>query len=615
MDYKKSADKILKDVGGTKNIDYVTHCMTRLRFGLKDESKAKGKEIEKIDGVKGVMSQGGQYQVIIGGEVAKVFNQLPADLKEDEPIQKNPMKNKKTVKYIFKNILEYVSRSLTQAFGVIIGTGMIKLFIVILDLIGVQHNSTYNLLTIIGDTGFYFLPLVLAYTAAKNLKIDPALSIIVSAFLIHPDLISMLSKGSINFLGLPVYNTGYSSSIIPPLLATWVLSIVIPLVDKYTPNWSKTILNPMLSLLITMPIVLVVFAPIGAIIGKGLSIFTATITNYVPWLTMGLISALLPLLVITGLHHAFDSIALNGFATVGYDSLFLPMMLAMNFAVTGAVLASAFKTNDKKKESLAYSSAISSGLAGITEPGLFGVLLKNKKALRATMIGSGIGGAFVGLFHIKMFAIVSPGIISIVSFLSDKFPINIVYAIIVAIISFVSAFTIAWVIVPSEKNSNKEIVKIKDQEILSPIKGTLVPLDSVKDATFANKLLGDGIAIEPADGNVYSPVDGTIQVMYKTGHAIGLLSDSGDEILIHIGLDTVKLDGKGFKKIAKQGDHVKAGQLLLKFDIPFIKKQGYDLTTPIVITNLDVSGKYIKKDNRRTKINSNVPILSIQGGN
>ncbi len=616
MDYKKSADKILKDVGGTKNVDYVTHCMTRLRFGLKDESKAKGKEIEKIDGVKGVMSQSGQYQVIIGSDVTNVFAALPDSIKDGDSVEsESKPKEKLTPKVIFKNILDYLSSSITAALGVIIGSGMIKLLLVILDLIGVQHNSTYNLLTILGDTGFYFLPLVLAYTAAKKLKTDPALSIVVSAFLIHPNLISMLAKGDVTFLKVPVYSTTYASSIIPPLLATWLLSLIIPLVDKFTPNWSKTILNPMLSLLITVPIVLVIFAPIGAIIGQGLSIITTTMTNYVPWLTMGIVAAFLPLLVIAGLHHAFDPIYLSSFAKVGYDPLFLPMMLAMNFSITAAVLVVGIKSKDSKKESLAYSSAVSAGLAGITEPGLFGVLLKNKKALRSAMLGSGVGGVLVGLLHLKIFAAVSPGVIAMVSFVSKKYPANIIYALIVAVVSFIAAFIFTWLAYKEETEDNGNSIKLNNHSVLAPIEGKVIPLEQVKDATFADKLLGDGIAIEPSEGKVYSPVDGTVQVMYKTGHAIGLLSDSGDEILIHIGLDTVKLEGKGFEKIAKQGEHVKAGQLLLKFDMPFIQKQGYDLTTPIVVTNLDSTGKKIVENNKSQEIGSSMPIFDIQGGN
>ena len=616
MDYKKSADEILKNIGGEKNIDYATHCMTRLRFGLKDESKANGKRIEQIDGVKGVMSHSGQYQVIIGSDVTSVFSELPDSVKDSDSSQvETKPKEKLTPKVIFNNVIDYLSSSITAALGVIIGSGMVKLLLVILDLIGVQHGSTYNLLTIIGDVGFYFLPIVLAYTAAKKLKIDPALSIVVSAFLIHPNLISMLAKGNVTFLKVPVYSTTYASSIIPPLLATWVLSLIIPLIDKITPSWSKTILNPMLSLLITIPIVLVIFAPIGAIIGQGLSIITTTMTNYVPWLTMGIVAAFLPLLVIAGLHHAFDPIYLSSFAKVGYDPLFLPMMLAMNFSMTAAILVVGIKSKDKKKESLAYSSAISAGLAGITEPGLFGVLLKNKKALRSAMLGSGIGGVLVGLLHLKIFAPVSPSVIAMISFLSKKYPANIVYALIIAIVSFISAFVFTWLSYREEAENDKNSIKLNNQSVLAPIKGKVIPLEQVKDATFADKLLGDGIAIEPSEGKVYSPVEGTVQVMYKTGHAIGLLSDTGNEILIHIGLDTVKLEGKGFEKIAKQGDHVRAGQLLLKFDMSFIEAQGYDLTTPVVVTNLDSTGKKLVENNVQQDIGSSMPIFDIQGGN
>lgn len=604
MDYKNAANKIYKLVGGKENINYVTHCMTRLRFGLKDDKVAKTDEIKQIDGVKGVMIQGGQYQIIIGSDVGDLYKELPAGIKDDAQPVTDDTNKKLTIKDIGNNILGYISASVTGALSVIIGCGMLKLLLVILDLFKVQHGFTYNIITIMGNAGFYFLPAVLAYTSAKKLRVNPAMAIAVSTFLIDPDLIKLLAQGNVTFLKLPVYSTTYASSIIPPLLATWALSIVSKLVDKITPKWSKAILDPMLTLLITIPLVLVVFGPIGAIIGQDLSIFASAITKYVPWLTMGIVAAFLPLLVLAGIHHAFDPIYINSFAKVGYDAWFLPMMLAMNFSITASTLVVALKTKEEKTKSIAYSSAVSAGLAGITEPGLFGVLLTNKRALISSMIGSGIGGALVGLFHVKIFAAVSPGAISMISFFSNKFPQNLMFAIIVAIVSFVSSFAITWFSYSSKQTK-------VDNSINSPIKGELIPLSEVKDATFADKLLGDGFAVKPIEGKVYSPVDGTVEVMYKTGHAIGLKSNSGQEILIHVGLDTVKLNGKGFSPKVKQDTAVKKGQLLLTFDLEGIKKQGYDLTTPVIITSMGDAKSMEKLKSTGVEISHNTPIIKL----
>lgn len=592
MDYKPLAKDILNKVGGESNVKNVTHCMTRLRFELKDENLAKKAELEDIGLVKGIMQQSGQYQIIIGSEVANVYQALPESIKNENPDDSNlneSLKTNHSIKQIFNRILDYLSASITGAIGVIIGSGMIKLLLVILDLFSVHHGTTYNILSIIGDTGFYFLPLILAYTSAKKLKVDPAISIVVSAFLIHPQLIELLTKSNVTFLGIPVYSTNYAAGIIPPLLATWLLSIVFRMVDKITPNWSKAILNNMLALLITIPLVLLFFAPLGSIIGTGLSTITNLITQYVPWLTMGITAAFLPLLVIAGIHHAFDPLYISSFAKVGYDALFLPMMLAMNFAITASLIVVGLKSKAKKDESIAFSSAISSGLAGITEPGLFGVLLKRKRALAGTMIGSGFGGSVVGLLHVKIFAAVSPGMIAMISFISKKYPNNIIMAIIAAIVSFIVSFVATWLLERNsfDTESNKASKEKHSFNIHQPIKGKKIPLSKVNDATFSEKILGDGAAIIPEEGKVLAPVNGTIQVMYQTGHAIGIKSDGGLEILIHIGLDTVKLGGKGFNPKVSQGQHVKIGDELLDFDLNWVKAQGFDLITPVIITNLN----------------------------
>ncbi|MGN7942083.1 beta-glucoside-specific PTS transporter subunit IIABC [Virgibacillus sp. 6R] len=600
MNYKKVAEEITNAIG-EENFEHATHCMSRLRLVLRDESKVDDASVENIEGVKGVMKQGGQYQIIIGGEVANVFNALPKAIRStsgEEESNKEP--KKKDVRGYLNSIFDYISGSLVAALPAIIGCGMVKLVLVILGMVGLDGTPTYNVLNIIADAGFYFLPVIIAFTAAKKLNTDIVLSMVVSAVLIHPMLIEAMAGDGLSFLGIPIYSTSYTSAVIPPLFAAWVLSLVLPLVDKLTPGWSKAIFKPLLALIITVPIVLIIFAPLGAIIGVGLTEITEIAQKFSPWLTMAILSALMPLLIITGMHHAFDPIMFTNFAGPGFDGLFLPLMLATNFALGAACLAVGVKTKNKNFKSVAISSAISASMAGITEPGLFGVLLRLKKPLFAAMIGSGVAGVFVGIFNIKSYALASPGIISMIQFISPEQTSNLMNAIIVAVIasvvSFIAVFVLGFKDLADKKVNNNEISLNSDgDKLLSPMEGVIVPIDKVKDATFAKKLLGDGIAIIPSVGKVYSPVDGKIQVMFKTGHAIGLLSDKGDEILIHVGIDTVKLDGNGFTPKVSDGDQVIAGDLLLEFDIEYIKSQGYDVTTPIVVTNLSSTNKKVTR--------------------
>ncbi|WP_281536313.1 glucose PTS transporter subunit IIA [Enterococcus faecium] len=597
MDVKKTAVEIVKAVGGTQNIQSATHCMSRLRLVLKNDSLADDSEVENIDGVKGIMKQGGQYQIIIGGEVSEVFNHLPKGLRNDEDVE--DLKQDKSIKGYLSAIFDYISGSLTGALPVILGGGMVKLLVAILGLMNLGNNPTVEVLNIIGDVGFYFLPIYVAYVAATKINTDIVLSMAVSAILLHPSLIAVLSGDGLSFFGLPIYATSYASAVIPPLFATWVLKMVLKGVDKITPGWTKSIFRPMLALMITIPIVLIVFAPLGAIIGEGLVKITEVSQSFSPWLTMTVLAALMPLLIMTGMHHAFDPIMFANFAGPGYDGLFLPLMLATNFALTGSIIAVALKTKNTKFKTVAVSSAISAGVAGITEPGLFGVVLRLKRPLFASMIGSGIAGLFVGIFNIKSYALASPGLIAMIQFIDPDGSSNFMNAVIVAVIGLVSGFIFTYLLGfegiedTTDKSEAEQSQSKAASTVGSPMNGEFVLLENINNATFAQKLLGDGVAIVPSEGKVYSPVNGTVQVMFKTGHAIGLLSDNGDELLIHVGMDTVKLEGRGFSPKVKDGDKATKGQLLLEFDRELLIKEGFDITTPIIVTNLAVTNKTI----------------------
>ncbi|PAF22123.1 PTS beta-glucoside transporter subunit EIIBCA [Terribacillus saccharophilus] len=599
MDKKKVASDIVDAIGGEQNIVELKHCMTRLRFVLEDEGLIKENEIEKIDGVAGTMKKGGQYQVIIGSNVISVYEEIEKQTNfkiPDSTANDVQQKRNWTLKGMLNSLLDFLVGCLTPAIPVVIGFGMLKLVNILISLAGFEDTSTYNLLDIIGDTGFYFIPLVIAYTASKKLNTDTVLSLIITSVLLHPRLVELMQSGeTISFLKVPVYASNYAYSVIPALLATWVLSIVLPRVDKITPGWTKTIFKPLLALMITIPLVLIVFAPLGAMIGSVVSqIFDASRGN-LPWLTMMVLTALLPIIIMTGMHHAINPIVFTSLATIGYDNLLLPAMLATNFAQAAASFAVALKSKNKNLKSVASAAAISASVAGITEPALFGVTLRLKRPLIAVMIGSGVAGLLVGILDLKAYVFASPGLISIIQFISPSGMSNFISAVIVVVVSSVLTFILTYVIGfkdledntnfsnSSEKSNLKET---GDYEVQSPMSGDIVRLEDVNDSTFSKKLLGDGIAIHPSEGKVYAPFDGTVQVMFQTGHAIGLKSDAGDELLIHVGLDTVKLDGKGFTPHVDNNAVIQKGDLLLEFDMEMIRAAGFDLITPLIFTNL-----------------------------
>jgi PTS system beta-glucosides-specific IIC component len=619
MDYKKIAAEIVTGVGGEENIEYVTHCVTRLRFELKNNSQANDEMIENISGVKGVMKQGGQYQIIIGGDVNDVYQGLPTTLRSNNEIKMNNLqKQPKTIKHVLSGIFDYISSSLSAALPAIIGCGMVKLVLIILELVNLKGTPTYEVLSIIGDAGFYFLPIIIGYTSAKKINTDVVLAIVVSAVLVHPTLITALSGEGLSFLSLPIFSTNYAYSVVPPLFASWVLKYVLIGVGKITPNWAKSIFQPLLALLITVPIVLIIFAPMGAIIGVGLTKITEISQQFSPWFTKMILSALMPLLIFTGMHHAFDPMTLANFASpAGFDDFFFPMMLATNFALGAACIAVGLKTKDKNFKSIAFSSAVSASVAGITEPGLFGVLIRLKRPLIGAMIGSGIAGIFVGLLHVKSYAFASPGIVSMIAFISPNESSNIFNAIFIAVIATIASFVATYLLGFKDVGEGKEKIKTpkeNDTKINSPLTGKLIPMEEVQDATFSNKLLGDGIAIVPENGQVYAPFDATVQVMFKTGHAVGLLSEYGDEILIHVGIDTVKLEGEGFVPHVKEGEHVRQGELLLEVDLDYLSQLGYDCTTPVIFTNSQEKNKEVYAlAEFQTAVKANDEIIELRG--
>lgn len=595
MDYSVTAKELIKKLGGEKNVDSLTHCMTRLRFVLKDESGIDDKAVENIPGVMGIMKKGGQYQVIIGNNVAKCYSEINKLYGFSDTASSNGKKVKRNPVTV---ALDFISGCMTPMIPAIIAGGLIKVLLVVLgpSLLNVisATGDTYIIMNAIGDAAFYFLPVFIAVTASKKLGCNTYLAIMVAAMLLYPDLITLLGgEAPTKLFGfIPVIHGSYSSSVIPAMLATILLKYVEKLVDKITPEWSKNFLKPLLIVLITAPITLCLLAPLGLVIGNGLQFVLNYIYNFAPWLAMALFAAFMPFIVMTGMHWAFVPAALLAISNPGYELMLLPAMLASNIAQAGATFAVAVKTKDSKMRQIAIPAGISALLAGVTEPAMYGVTLKLKKPMYAACIAGGVGGVIMGFVKLKAYAFATPCLTAIVQFISPDGGKNMLFACIIAALSFVLSFVLALIMTKNKAETTEETSSPKaegsaDLTIANPVSGEVIALSEVNDATFSSGVLGEGYAVIPTEGKVTAPFDGKVETLMDTHHALGLVSNSGIEMLIHVGLETVTLNGKYFTPKVAEGDSFKKGDVLLTFDLEAIKKEGYDTTTPVVVSNAD----------------------------
>ena len=605
MSIKDSAKQIYDAVGGDANINYLTHCVTRLRFRLKDESKVDDEKVKQIPGVMGINHQNGQYQVIIGNAVSDYYSEVIklGDFPTDESGDNKQEATKEEKGNLFDQFTSFISSCMSPLIPALIGGGMIKVILILLTTLGWMSSKgqTYTILSVFGDAPFYFLPIELAITASKYHKVNQMMAVIAGAILIHPDFISLVNAGkSIHLMGLPVTAASYSSSVIPILLIVWAMKYLEAFLEKVVPSSLKSILKPLLEIFIVGVVSLVIIGPIGTWAGQLLSGIVLLIQKHAAWLAMPLMAAFMPLIVMTGMHWAFSPIFLAA-SIATPDSLILPAMLAANIGQGAASLAVAFKTKNKNTRQIASAAAISALLAGVTEPALYGVTLKYKKPLYASMISGAITGLFIGIVGLKSFAFAVPSVLALPQFVNNAIPSNFIYALIALVMSFVLTFVLTLVFGFDEapqaatatdndasedtKNSNIESGAKDTKKVFSPVKGEMITLDSVDDPTFAQKMLGDGVAVIPENGKFYAPFDGVVETVFPTKHAIGLKSDSGIELLIHIGLDTVELKGAPYDVKVKANQRIKKGDLLVDADLDAIKKAGYETVTPLIVTN------------------------------
>lgn len=603
MNYKNVSQEILEKVGGRENVKNVSHCYTRLRFNLVNDSKADGQGIEAIDGVLNVMIASGQFQVVIGTEVDKVYEEFMKLMGESHE-SVHEVKKKKTVKEMINGVLDIFIECFTPIIPVIAGCGMIKVLCAVLLNFGLlsDQSSTYQILSIIGDSVFYFLPLFVGYTAAKKMNADPFIGMVLGAILLHPNFIALGAEGDeySSFLSIPVKLMSYSAQALPVILSVWLMKYVDKFTQKICPSLVKVFLRPMLTLLIVAPIMLIVIGPLGGILGDYFQGF-CNVMNSWGWVAVGLNAAIFPLLVLTGMHNALIPLMIQMFATQGFDAVLVPSGLIANIAEGGAAAAVALKSKNKNIKGTAMSACVSS-LFGVTEPALYGINLRFKKPFIAVLLGSLIAGCFAGLMGITAYSFVSPSIVSLPIFAGEGS--SFIWAIVSVVVSFVVTFIIAWVL-------GFDDVKNEDlKSVDAPMSGDVIALSEVQDAAFASEQMGKGYAIIPTDGKVVAPFDGEIVALFPTKHAIGIKRIDGLELLIHIGLDTVNLNGEGFKSYVAVGTHVKAGDLLIEFDLDGMKKKGYDLTTPVIVTNSD-QYKNVSFQNKKT-IQMNEVILNVE---
>ena len=600
MQYQALADEILEGVGGKKNIISVMHCATRLRFKLRESKRADTTTLKDNPGIIMVVESGGQYQIVIGNQVGEVYRELAnrhgLGAEESAPVDGTEKSS------LFARFIDLVSGIFTPFIGVMIATGILKGLLALALVTGVMQaeTGTYKVLFVASDGFFYFLPIALGYSAAKKFGGNPFVSMAVAAALVHPVVLEALRSEqqgqSLSFLGLPLELVNYSSSVIPVIFAAWVASLIEKWVHPRAPLAVRNFTTPLICLTLTVPLTFMAIGPAATWLSRLLAQGYLWIYELSPLFAGTVMGAVWQLCVMFGLHWGLVPIMLNNFANFGHDTL-LPLLMPAVLGQAGATLGVFLRAREAKLKAVA-GSAFTASLFGITEPAVYGVTLPRRRPFIFGCIGGALGASVLGYWHTTMYSFGFPSVFTFLQVVpSGGIDASVFAAFAGAAIAMMFAAAATYFFgMPEDKNSEAVTVTPSESQaeavphgkrevILSPLSGDLVPLAQVADESFASGLLGAGVAIVPAEGRVISPVNGVVSSLFRTGHAIGLTSDEGCEVLIHVGLDTVKLDGQHFYPQVKNDQVVKAGDILLTFDIEAIKHAGFDLTTPVLVTN------------------------------
>ena len=629
MTNKELAAKIIANVGGEQNISILTHCATRLRFNLKDNNKADLQALKNLNGVLTAQIKSGQLQVVIGAKVNAIFDEVSAQvhITEGDATVTEPPKNKVSA------VIETISGIFAPTLSVLIGCGMFKAIVSLitgLELLP-SDNDFVTLLSMIGDLIFYFFPFFLAVSAAKKFRVSEYMALALAAAYMYPTIINGAAAAEetgvagLNILGITIPFISYSSTVIPIILSVWVLSLIYKRIDRLIPDFLKILLTSMIVLFIMVPVELIILGPIGSYAGTYIAQFMDWFYSIGGFAAAALLGGTRSLLTMMGMHYALAPLQIQQIAETGISTLLVSALTA-NFAQGGSAFGAFLALKDKQMKSVAASASLSAVL-GITEPAMYGVNLKYKRPFGIAMASSAVAAAFLSFFHAGAMAYAPPGIFTIITYTADSF----VFIILGAALSFGLAAVLTFLFgIPKEANKpSKEEQTIENENtpetdalpdpsaaagaeltVYSPIHGNVIPLSDVPDEAFGSGAMGQGVGIEPAEGRVYAPFDGTVEMIFDTKHAIGLTSSDGISLLIHVGLDTVELNGQYFTAHVSAGDSIKKGQLLLEFDLDKIAEK-YKTVTPVLVVNTDeyasvsgISGMKADNDTPVIRINA-----------
>ena len=614
---KKNYDQLGKNivtfVGGVGNIQSLSHCVTRLRFRLKDDSKADEKELRKLKGVLSVVQGNGQYQVVVGPAVADIF----ASIQKNHSIGNGAEeKEEKKSGNIFTRALNMIAVIINPIVIALAGAGMIKALLVILTTtLGVMDTtgSTYKILSAAGNSVFYFLPLFLAYSSAKAFNCNTYVALAIVASLMEPNFTKLMTKAGdmSSFFGVPVVLMGYSGTLVPAIVAVLVYSKLEKVLKKFIPKSIELFALSFVALIIMVPLTIIVIGPIGVTLANGIGNFINYINLKNGMLTGAIIGAGWTFLVMIGVHWGIVPVMLNNLSNYGYD-LIRPMVAAATFASAGAAFGVFLKSKNRENKAFALSATIPALLGGVTEPIVYGVSLKYKKPLIAQVIGGAIAGGFMGMMHTKAIVYVFPALTTLPAFLGDTF----VYYLIGIALAFGITAAVTYILGFEEETESDDekkvpVEKIESLHIKSCLDGKAVSLNDVNDEVFSSESMGKGIAIVPEKGVLYAPADGEISAMFATGHAVGMTTIDGVELLMHIGINTVEMNGDGFVQKVQEGQKVHTGDVLVEFDIDKIVKAGYDTTTMLIVANTEDYS--VVEPLNFGEVKNNIDVLEIRG--
>ncbi|EME7221469.1 PTS glucose transporter subunit IIA [Enterococcus faecium] len=616
--YTQLSDSIIKQVGGEKNVISLYHCITRLRFKLKDVDVARKniESIKSLDGVLSVIEGNGQFQVVIGNNVSDVFSDIMSRYSIKNALENDGeemQEEEKTGNVVirFFNVLSSIFNPIIIALA---GAGMLKALLVVLTTYNLLdgESSTYKILSAAGNSVFYFLPLFLAISAAKIFKVNMFISLAIVAALLEPNFTGLVTENgvTVDFFGIPAVLMGYSGTVIPAIVSIYVYSHVERLLKKIIPKSMEIFALSLVALLIMVPLTVLVIGPVGVTLGDGLGNAMNFISSKSGLLAGLLIGGGWTFLVMMGIHWGVVPIMVNNLATYGYDTL-RPMIAAATFASAGVALGVFLKTRNKDVKGLALSSILPALLGGITEPIVYGISVKYKRPLIASTIVGGITGAFMGMMQTKAIVYVFPALTTLPAFFGDTF----VYYLIGISVAFFGTAALTYVLGLGEEGTKEQLSESESEalEVVMPVEGDVITLDDVQDEVFSSRAMGDGLAVYPVTGDLVAPITGEVVTVFPTGHAFGIKTPAGTEVLVHIGLNTVDLAPGSFNIQIQAGDHVSRGQSIGKFDLNKIKDSGFDPTTMLIFTNKIKEEKLKIKDQNGTDVTKFVANSTIEG--